>query len=117
MALGTRLTLVLRAEPRANAAVVAQVPGAQAFWAEGKNGDGRWLWVTYGEKNDHGWLSTADIRLLGEAAALPVTQQVAAAPTAKPAPATGKSAASGRAPRACPASLSSRPRSAATSTW
>ena len=105
MALGTRLTLALRAEPRANAAVVAQVPGAQAFWAEGKSGDGRWLWVTYGEKNDHGWLSTADIRLLGEAAALPVTQQVAAAPTAKPAPAAGKSAAPGRAAARLPGKL------------
>ena len=96
MALGTRLTLALRAEPRANAAVVAQVPGAQAFWAEGKSGDGRWLWVTYGEKGAHGWLPAADVRLLGEAAGLPVTQQVAAAPTAAPAPAAGKSAAPGR---------------------
>ena len=97
MALGTRLTLALRAEPRANAAVVAQVPGAQAFWAEGKSGDGRWLWVTYGEKGARGWLPAADVRLLGEAAGLPVTQQVAAAPTAKPAPVAGKSAAPGRA--------------------
>ena len=97
MALGTRLTLALRAEPRANAAVVAQVPGAQAFWAEGRSADGRWLWVTYGEKGDHGWLPAADARLLGEAAGLPVTQQVAAAPTAPAAPAAGKSTAPGRA--------------------
>jgi dipeptidyl aminopeptidase/acylaminoacyl peptidase len=96
MALGTRLTLALRAEPRANAAVVAQVPGAQAFWAEGKSGDGRWLWVTYGEKDAHGWLPAADVRLLGEAAGLPVTQQVAAAPPAAPAPVVSKSATPGR---------------------
>ena len=59
MALGTRLlTLALLPMPPANAAVVAQVPGAQAFWAEGSE-DGRWLWVTYGEKDAHGWLLAA----------------------------------------------------------
>ena len=101
MALGKRLTLALRGEPRANAAVVAQVPGAQAFWAEGKSGDGRWLWVTYGEKGDHGWLPATDARLLGEPAGLPVVQQVAAAPTAPAAASTaGKTPASGRAPAA-----------------
>ena len=84
---------------------MAQIPGAQAFWAEGKSGDGRWLWVTYGEKGDHGWLPASDIRLLGEAAALPVMQQVAAAPTAKPAPAAGKSAAPGRAAARLPGKL------------
>jgi len=95
MALGTRLTLTLRAEPRANAAIVAQVPGAQAFWAEGRSADGRWLWVTYGEGDDHAWLAAADTRLLGDAAGLAVTKRVAAVPTS--APAAVKSAAGGRA--------------------
>ena len=118
MALGTRLTLVLRAESHANAAVVAQVPGAQAFWAEGRSADSRWLWVTYGDQGAHGWLAATDARLLGEAAGLPVTLQVAAAPAAKPAPAARKSTAPDHAARrASPASSSSRPRSAATSTW
>ena len=98
MALGTRLTLALRAEPRANAAAVAQVPGAQAFWAEGRSADGRWLWVTYGDQGAHGWLAVADARLLGEATGLLVVQQVAAAPAAPAAPAAGKSTTAGRAP-------------------
>ncbi len=96
MALGTRLTLALRAEPRANATTVAQAPGAQAFWAEGRSADGRWLWVTYGEKGDHGWLPATDVRLLGDTAGLPVVQQVAAMPTI-PAAAAGKSTTPGRA--------------------
>jgi Tol biopolymer transport system component len=97
MALGKRLTLALRAEPRADAAVVVQVPGAQALWAEGRSADDRWLWVTYGEKGDHGWLPAADASLFGETAGLPVVQQVAAAPTA-PASSADKSGAAGRAP-------------------
>ena len=98
MAVGTRLTLALRAAPRANAAAVAQIPGAQAFWAEGRSADGRWLWVTYGDQGAHGWLAAADARLLGEAGGLPVTQQVAAAPTSPAVPSAGKSTAAGRSP-------------------
>ena len=99
MALGKRLTLALRAEPRANAAVVAQVSGAQALWTEGRSADGRWLWVTYGEGGDHGWLPAAEVSLFGEAAGLPVVQQVAAAPAVPtlPASAGGKSTTPGRA--------------------
>jgi len=80
MALGQRLTLTLRAEPRANAAVVAQTPGAQPLWAEGRSVDGKWLWVSYGEGTDHGWLPVADARLFGDATGLPVMQQIATAP-------------------------------------
>jgi dipeptidyl aminopeptidase/acylaminoacyl peptidase len=92
MALGTRLTVALRAGPRANASVVAQVPGTQAFWAEGRSADGRWLWVTYGDQDGRGWLSLSDARLLGEVTGLPEVDQVAATPTTS---AAGKPAASG----------------------
>jgi len=102
MALGTRLTLALRAEPRANAAAVAQVPGAQAFWAEGRSADSRWLWVTYGEGGAHGWLAATDARLLGEVSDLPVVQQIATPPTVPAAAAAGKSAAPGRAATTAP---------------
>ena len=102
MAVGTRLTLVLRAEPRANAVVVAQLPGAQAFWAEGRSADGRWLWVSYGDLGGRGWLAAPEVRLLGDVASLPVVQQVATAPTPAAPATSSKSAAPGRTAATAP---------------
>lgn len=108
MALGTRLTLALRAAPRADAAPVAQLPGAQAFWAEGRSADGRWFWVAYGEQAGHGWLNAADVRLFGEASVLPVVTQVAA-PPATPALPAASAAPAGAAPARTPTAAARPP--------
>lgn len=84
MALGQRPTLVLRAAPRTDAAAVAQVPGAQTFWAEGRSADGAWLWVAYGEGN-RAWIAARDLKLFGDAATLPVVALAAQVPAAAPA--------------------------------
>jgi len=87
MALGVRQTLVLRAEPRANTAAVAQVPGSEVLWAEGRSADGKWLWVAFGDAGAHGWLFAADAKAFGDMTGLPTVKLVAeVVPTATSAP-------------------------------
>ncbi len=83
MALGTQATVILRAQPTANSAVIAQVPGAQVLWARGRNADSTWLWVTYNEAGRHAWVSAREVKLLGDSSALPdITSPPGTGPTA-----------------------------------
>ena len=57
---------------------VAQVPGTQVLWIEGRNADGKWLWANYGDAGGRAWLPAADAKLFGDAAGLPVVALTAA---------------------------------------
>lgn len=82
MALGLSSAVLLRAAPQAGAAVVAQVPGSDVLKAEGRSADGKWLWVAFGEDEmAFAWVSATAVKLLGDAATLPVVEKTAAAPT------------------------------------
>lgn len=72
MGMGKRPTLVLWALPRPDAAVVATLPGSQIVWAEARSADGRWIWVSYGEQGDRGWVPRDVVQLFGEIEELPV---------------------------------------------
>jgi hypothetical protein len=91
MALGSRAALVLRTQPRGDAAAAAIISGSQVVWAEARTADGQWLWVVYGDGADRAWLFQGDVKLLGEVGDLPEVGSVAArslAPTATPQSAT-----------------------------
>lgn len=98
MALGTQVNVTLRAQPAANSAIVAQVSGAQVLWARGRNADGTWLWVNYNEAGRHAWVSAREVKLFGDASALPditslpgtgpIATTTAPSPTLTPATAT-----------------------------
>ncbi len=82
MALGLSSAVVLRAAPQAGAAVVAQVPGSDVLKAEGRSADGKWFWVAFGkDEASSAWVAAAAVKLLGDAATLPVVEKTAAAPT------------------------------------
>jgi len=103
MGVGKRPTVVLWALPRADAAVVATLPGSQVFWAEGRSADGRWVQVSYGEQAGRGWIPRDALQLFGEVEELPVVATEgsaaatpagrSAAPTAGPTPSTATPAA------------------------
>lgn len=96
VALGQRSTVVLRAEPRTDATAVAQVPGAQILWAEGRSADSAWLWVAYGD-DSRAWGAARDLKLFGDATDLPVVTQAVELPAA--APVATRPAAPAPAPR------------------
>ena len=79
---------------------MAQVPGTQVLWVEGRNADGRWLWAAYNEEGAHGWTAASDARAFGDVAVLPVVQLVAAPPVPAAPSAAGKSTTPGRVPAA-----------------
>lgn len=91
MALGTRATIVLRARAAPGAEILAQVPGSQVLWAQGRNSAGDWLWVVYNEAGRHGWVAAADVKLLGDLMSLTdvtpgAVAESEAEPTVTPAP-------------------------------
>lgn len=110
MALGTHATVTLRAQPAANSAVIAQVPGAHVLWAHGRNADGTWLWATYNETGQHAWVSAREVKLFGDGSALPdITSlpgtglsAIATAPVVAPTPSITTSVPVAFAPVATP---------------
>ncbi|MCX7708168.1 MAG: hypothetical protein N2204_09185 [Anaerolineae bacterium] len=122
MALGTQATVTLRAQPAANSGAVAQVPGSQVLWARGRNADSTWLWVTYNEAGRHAWVSAREVKLLGDASALPdITSLPGTGPTATtaapaPAPATATPVPVAVAPVATPSVSAARATTTPTAT-
>lgn len=98
MALGQRAVVTLRAAPRPDAAVIAQIPGAQTLWAEGRSADGGWLWVAYGD-GGHAWAAARDLKLFADAAGLPAVTEAAAASAPTATSAAPADAAQTAAPR------------------
>ena len=82
LALGLRATVTLRSAAEPNAPIIAQHRGSDTLWAEGRSADGKWLWVSYGDGESYGWLGVGEVKVFGDASALPVVAQTATAPTA-----------------------------------
>ncbi len=66
MAVGRLPSLAVRSLPRADAPMVASVPGSQIVWIEGRNADGRWVRAVFDEAGSRGWLLRSDLVLWGE---------------------------------------------------
>ncbi len=81
LAIGLRATTTLRGGPGLSQAVVAQRRGSETLWAEGRSADGKWLWTSYGDAGEHGWLALGDAKVFGDVATLPVVTATVAAPT------------------------------------
>jgi dipeptidyl aminopeptidase/acylaminoacyl peptidase len=96
LTLGTQPFITLRAQPADNAGRAAQLSGAAVLLAEGRSADSRWLWVSYGDQGDRAWVPVAEVRVLGDVSALPVTGQQAAEEQAANPPAAQRETSSAR---------------------
>ncbi len=84
MAVGRLPSLAVRGRPQANGPLLANIPGAQIVWIEGRSADGRWVYAVYDEAGGRGWLWRDDLALWGEleeVAVVEVTAATTVAPT------------------------------------